>query len=221
MKKLLLTNLIFLFFLSLNCTAQLVEIADGKQIDERLVGTWEGSEKDDQMEGLSKKWTMVRNADGTFELDFTAKLDGEDVSSNETGTWWIEDGKFHEYHEYSDMTDIYDYEILSKTKVKFKSVVMAMDMNTESYEFIDHKVKDKKSKDKKSKQDGLSFETAIKAKSVAEEYEFVRANCPDCKLVQQSLTEHKEKPYDVLLFKKSNGEEIIYYFDISSFYGNF
>lgn len=221
MKNIILTNLIFFIALSMPLTAQMVEIANGKQIDERLVGTWEGSEKDEQMDGMSKKWTMVRNADGTFELDFTAFLDGEDVSTNETGTWWIENGKFHEYHEYSRLTDIYEYEVLSKKKVKFKSSVLEMDMNTDSYEFIDHKVKDKKSDEKKSKKDGLSIESAIKVKNIAEEYEFVRQNCMDCEMVSQALIEHKNKPFDVLTLKKANGEEISYYFDISSFYGKF
>jgi|GEM_PF-172968 len=221
MKNFILTNLFFLLALAIPSSAQMIEAANGKQIDERLVGTWEGSEKNEQMDGLSKKWTMVRNADGTFELDFTAYLDGKDVSSNETGTWWIEDGKFHEYHEYSEMTDIYEYEVLSKKKVKFKSSVMVMDINTDSYEFIDHKIKDKKSKKKKSKKDGLSIESAIKVRSVGEEYEFVRKNCMDCKMVSQSLIEHKNKPHDVLTLKKANDEEISYYFDISSFYGKF
>lgn len=221
MKNTILTNLFFLIVLALPLSAQLIDVANGKQIDERLIGTWEGSEKNEQMEGLSKKWTMVRNADGTFELDFTFYIDGEEEATNETGTWWIQDGQFHEFHDYSQMTDIYDYEVLDKKKVKFKSTVMAMEVNTESYEFTDHKVKDKKSKEKKNKKDGLSIESAIKAKSVAEEYEFVRANCTGCEMVRQALIEHKKKPYDVLTLKKANGEEISYYFDISSFYGKF
>lgn len=221
MKNIILTNLIPLLLLAIPSSAQLTQISNGKQIDKRLVGTWEGSEKDEQMQGLAKKWTMIRNADGTFELDFTAKLDGEDVSSNETGTWWIEDGKFHEYHDYSGMTDIYDYEVLSKNKVKFKSSVMVMEMNTESYEFIDNKVKDKKPKKNKSKNDGLSVETAVKAKSIADEYEFARENCLNCKIIEQALITHKNKPYDILTMEKPDGEKINYYFDISSFYGKF
>ncbi len=201
--------------------AQLKSLPNGKQIDERLVGTWEGSESNDQMQGMDKKWTMVRNEDGSFELDFEFKLDGMKDTSNETGTWWIEDGKFYEYHDYSDETDVYDYEILDKKTVKFKSEVMTMDMNTDSYEFIDHKVKDKKSKKKKSKQDALSFETALKVKNVGEEYQFALDNCNGCALLGQSLVEHKNKPYDILTFKKPDGEEIKYYFDISSFYGKF
>lgn len=220
MKQLTFLNLILLFSLMIPCSAQLITTSEGKQIDERLVGTWEGSEKDNQMEGMTKQWTMTRNEDGTFSLDFSMTMDGETQTTQETGTWWIENWKFYEYHDYSDKTDIYEYEILNKKKVKFKSEVLAMDMNTESYEFIDHKIKDNKSK-KKGKQDGLSLETAITVKSIEEEYEFARTNCQDCELLGQALSEYKNKPIDILTLKKADGEEISYYFDISSFFGKF
>ncbi|MFA7617269.1 MAG: lipocalin family protein, partial [Weeksellaceae bacterium] len=153
---------------------QFITLPDGKEIDKRLIGTWEGSEKNNQMEGMEKKWTMIRNEDGTFHLDFEFTMDGDTEYSEETGTWWIEDGKFHEYHDYSDETDIYDYEVLNKKSVKFKSQSLFMEMESDTYEFIDYKVKTKKKKnDKITRQDGLSFETALKVNRVAEEYEFV------------------------------------------------
>ena len=67
--------------------------------------------------------------------------------------------------------------------------------------------------------DGSSFEKAIIVKSIAEEYEYVRKVCVDCQLLGQSLVFEKKKPYDILKFKKSNGENISYYFDISKFFG--
>lgn len=67
--------------------------------------------------------------------------------------------------------------------------------------------------------DGSSFEKAIVVKSVGEEYEYAGKVCSDCQILQQSLVFKKKKPYDVLDFKKPNGEEVSYYFDISSFYG--
>lgn len=67
--------------------------------------------------------------------------------------------------------------------------------------------------------DGSSFEKAIIAKSVSDEYEYVRKVCSDCQLLGQSLVFEKKKPYDILRFKKSNGEEVSYYFDISKFFG--
>jgi len=219
MSKLITLTLVFVT-LNSSSFAQFKTLSNGKQIDKRLTGTWEGSEKDTQMEGMTKKWTMIRNDDGTFQLDFEITTDGETDKTTETGTWWIENAKFHEYHDYSGMTDVYEYEILNKKSVKFKSQSLAMEMNTDSYEFIDHKVKNKK-KNKMSKQDGLSFETALKVNSVAEEYDFVRLNCQDCTFIRQALVEHKKKPYDILTLEKPNGDEINYYFDINSFYGNF
>lgn len=67
--------------------------------------------------------------------------------------------------------------------------------------------------------DGSSFEKAIIAKSVSDEYEYVRKVCSDCQLLGQSLVFEKKKPYDILKLKKTNGEDVSYYFDISKFYG--
>jgi hypothetical protein len=69
--------------------------------------------------------------------------------------------------------------------------------------------------------DGLSYETAVKVNSVAEEYRFIKKNCADCEPERQSLTEHDGKPFDVLTVKKPDGSKISYYFDIKSFYGKF
>ena len=66
---------------------------------------------------------------------------------------------------------------------------------------------------------GSSFEKAIIAKSISSEYEYARKVCSDCQLLGQSLVFEKKKPYDILKFKKPNGEEVSYYFDISKFYG--
>ncbi|OUS00965.1 hypothetical protein A9Q86_09465 [Flavobacteriales bacterium 33_180_T64] len=70
-----------------------------------------------------------------------------------------------------------------------------------------------------TERDGTSFAKAIIVKSIAEEYEYVRKACSDCQLLGQSLIFEKKKPYDILNLKKSNGETISYYFDISKFYG--
>tara|TARA_R110002051_G_C8387423_1_gene446172 strand:- start:133 stop:438 length:306 start_codon:yes stop_codon:yes gene_type:complete len=68
--------------------------------------------------------------------------------------------------------------------------------------------------------DGSSFEKAIIVNSISEEYEYARKVCSNCQLLGQSLTfNKKKKPFDVLEFKKENGEKVSYYFDISKFFG--
>jgi uncharacterized protein YcfL len=69
--------------------------------------------------------------------------------------------------------------------------------------------------------DGLSMETAIKVKSVAKEYTLLTSLCPDCKLKSQGVTSKGSRSYDVMTMIKPNGETVVYYFDITSFYGNF
>jgi hypothetical protein len=200
-----------------SCGNTIKTLSNGKQIDNRLAGEWAGSEKDEQIEGMQKEWLMTRNNDGTFILDFTFHKDGETQKNIETGTWWIQDGKFFEAHSESGMTDIYNYQVIDKNHIKFKSEEISIDMNKDSYEFID--TRKSSSNDNRSVKDGSSFEKAIKVKSVPDEYKYVKANCIDCKMQSQSVTEYKGKMYDILSLKKTDGTEVQYYFDISSFYG--
>ncbi|MDR2206457.1 MAG: hypothetical protein LBE36_09945 [Flavobacteriaceae bacterium] len=133
-------------------------LSNGKQIDNRLIGIWTGFESDKQIESMSKKWEMTRNDDGTFVLDFKYTQDGKTFNSIETGNWWIENGKFYEFHEESGGTDVYEYTVIDKNHIKFKSVNISIDMNVDSYEFIDSRKiieKDKKSKNKNKQ--GVDF----------------------------------------------------------------
>lgn len=108
--------------------------------DERFVGVWTGSEKDNQEKGLSKEWTMTRNADGTFVLDFKTKRKGKKTETLiEEGKWWVKDNKFYEYHEDSEMTDVYEFQVLNQNQIKFKAFNMSFEQENESYEFIDTK----------------------------------------------------------------------------------
>ncbi|WP_460219451.1 hypothetical protein [Psychroserpens sp. MEBiC05023] len=113
---------------------------NGKSIDKRLVGQWKGNESGNIIEGMTSEWTMIRNVDGTFSLDVKATLDNEIIEGTELGIWWIEDGLFHEFHNDSGKTDIYYYEIISKTQIKFKAKKMSFEVFNEDYEFIDTKI---------------------------------------------------------------------------------
>lgn len=211
MKKLV---LVLTLIVATTINAQLKTISNGKQIDEKLVGVWFGSENDKQIAGVSKKWEMTRNADGTFKLDFEFTQNGQTQNTQEKGDWWIENGKFYEYHSDSDLTDVYEYKPMGKTRVKFKATKMNVDMNADTYEFIDtRKVTPSR------KNDGLSLKNAIKVKSVQEEYQYVKEVCKGCQMKSQALTQNGSRYYDVLNLTKPDGTEISYYFDVTSFYG--
>jgi hypothetical protein len=66
--------------------------------------------------------------------------------------------------------------------------------------------------------DGSSFEKAIVVKNISEEYAYIRKVCPGCKVIKQALRSNNKKYYDVL-YVNNNGTEVVYYFDINSFYG--
>ena len=129
------------FITSCNTNKFLAKTPDGKNIDVRLVGDWKGSETDNQVKGMTKKWHMTRTKDGKFTLDFKAILDEEVQQFIEQGNWWVKDGKFYEYHESSGKTDVYAYEVLDVDQVKFKAVSIGVQFENEAYEFIDTRVK--------------------------------------------------------------------------------
>ena len=209
-----LVTIIFFGFSSF-INAQSLEMA--KNIDPRLVGTWAGSEKDQQIEGVSKEWEMTRKEDGTFVLDFKAISQDEVEEFTEEGTWWTDKNNFYEYHENSDKTDSYTFEVLNDNEIKFEMTSSEVDFNEPNYTFVDKR----KTPNTEIAKDGSSIKDAIKVKSVTEEYAYVRNNCDDCTLLGQALLFENGKPYDRINVKNKEGKEISYYFDISSFFGKF
>ena len=137
MRKLIFTFILFTFVM--HCFSQ----SDSKSMDQKLFGTWSGSEKDGQEQGMIKNWIMHRFIDGTFVLLFTT-VKGETVDNfAEKGNWWIDSkGIFHEYHNNSKLTDTYNYKVLDDNHIQFKAVKVGVEMNNTEYEFIDTRVDD-------------------------------------------------------------------------------
>lgn len=127
-------SLAFLFILS----TSFAQSKDAK-IDPKFVGSWTGSEKDQQQLGLEKHWIMHRFNDGDFILLFTIINDGEVTTHAEKGKWWIENNEFHELHFNSGLTDIYTYKFLDDYHIMFKSKVI-IESTQEHYEFLDTKL---------------------------------------------------------------------------------
>ncbi len=135
MKKISL--LLFSLFISLISYSQSAE----KKLDPKLFGTWNGSEKDNQVKGMSKSWIMHRFENGEFVLLFTAVEDGEVTNFAEKGKWWInENGVFNELHYVSGKIDTYTYILLDENNVKFKSKFISISHENKDYEFIDTKL---------------------------------------------------------------------------------
>lgn len=127
----------FFFVVLVSCASQMKMLSSGKQIDPKLVGIWTGSEVGQQIEGIEKSWEMTRSEDGTFILNFQFNENGKVQNIVETGNWWIEKGKFHEFHSRSGKTDIYKYKVLNKNQIRFVSKTIGVAMNSEEYKFID------------------------------------------------------------------------------------
>ena len=208
-------NFIIIIAVLVSSCSTLTKTSENK-IDPKLVGVWEGSETDQQVKGIKKEWKMTRNEDGTFTLLFKTTNQDEVEEFTESGKWWVQGNKFHELHEDSGKTDIYNYTVLNNQEIKFEMQKTAMEFNEPNYTFIDKRVNENAYS---KTTDGLSITNAIKVKSVPEEYQYVKKNCANCKLLGQALIFEKDKPYDKISLKNEKDEEVSYYFDISSFFG--
>lgn len=136
MKKILVTFLVFFSFFAFSQSKNVQK----NKIDQKLVGTWKGSETDQQVEGMTKYWVLSRFADGTFSMMFTTSQNCEINSHVETGQWWIQNGEYHELHYISGNTDVYTYSFPTENTVKYK--VLDSKIVGETYEFTDTKVTD-------------------------------------------------------------------------------
>lgn len=63
-------------------------------------------------------------------------------------------------------------------------------------------------------QTGLDCKHAILVKTVAEEYQWVKAHFPGCKFLSQSLSSCPGYPVDILKIRTSDGSEKSIYFNI-------
>ena len=142
MKKIILGALLITFGVMTAQKATSNSKIKANKIDKNLVGLWKGSEKDQQIEGMEKLWIMERKEDGTFMLLFTTVQNCEVDQQVEKGQWWIENGEFHELHFDSGSTDVYTYEIVDKSHIKFKAKTLAMEMADKEYTFVDTKIED-------------------------------------------------------------------------------
>lgn len=64
------------------------------------------------------------------------------------------------------------------------------------------------------------FKQAIVLDSIGSEYEYAKIKCNSCLFLGQSLVFRGKKTFDILKFRKENGEVISFYFDVSKFYEN-
>lgn len=109
--------------------------------DPKLIGTWKGSEKNNQIDGVSKNWIMIRKSNGTYKIKFSTKdEEGNSQSFEEKGKWWTSGNQLFEQYEGSDKPAVYTYKILDDKTIHFKMITSDTEFNNNNYEFIDIKI---------------------------------------------------------------------------------
>jgi hypothetical protein len=131
--KLFLLALISFILFSFKST----KINDDDKLKKKLVGSWSGSENDNQKAGLTKYWITNHNKNGTFIRLFTSIENCEVESHIEKGNWKVKDGLFYETFDIDGKTDIYKVEIVDDNNIKFIAKELSLDFNNKQYEFVE------------------------------------------------------------------------------------
>ncbi len=112
-------------------------------IDVKLIGVWEGEYVEES--GTVKKWTQIRNADGTYTIEFSfTELDDTVKSFTESGRWWVKGSFFYEVAlPQEERPDKYQYFFKKKDCVSFVLVESdGLAEGTGNYEFSECLVAD-------------------------------------------------------------------------------
>lgn len=110
---------------------------DDKKLKNTLIGTWSGSEKDNQQEGLAKYWIKTHDKNGRFIVLFTAIQNCEVETHIEKGKWEVKDGLLHETFDIDGKTDVYTIEVIDNNIVKYRAKELSVDFNNTDYEFTE------------------------------------------------------------------------------------
>jgi hypothetical protein len=109
--------------------------------DPKLIGTWKGSEKNNQIDGVKKSWIMIRKSNGSYKIKFSTKdEEGNSQTFEEKGKWWTSGNQLFEQYEGSDKPAVYTYKILDDKTIYFKMTTADTEFNNSNYEFIDTKI---------------------------------------------------------------------------------
>lgn len=127
---LILTSFLLFSFMS-------IKSSDDDKLKKQLIGTWSGSEEDNQVRGVTKYWIQIRNKNGTYILMYTTIEDCEVENFVEKGKWWVKDGIFYEKYESSEKPDSYSVEIVDDNNVKFKARELDSEFDNKEYEFTE------------------------------------------------------------------------------------
>ena len=109
--------------------------SDDNKLKSKLIGTWSGSEEDNQIQGVTKYWIQIRSKNGTFTKLFTSIQNCEVESHIEKGKWWVKDGVFYEKFKGDGMTDSYSIEVIDDNNLKFKAKKLSLEFDNKEYEF--------------------------------------------------------------------------------------
>ncbi len=114
-----------------------IKSSDDDKLKNKLIGTWSGSEEDNQIQGMTKYWITIHNKNGTFIRTFITLENCEVENFIDKGKWKVKDGLIYETFDSDGKTDVYSIEILDDNNIKFKAKEISIDMDNKEYEFTE------------------------------------------------------------------------------------
>ncbi len=130
-----LSLLILTLFLLLSCAT--TKTAEDEKLKSKLIGTWSGSEEDNQKHGMTKYWIVSYYKNGTFITSFTAIENCEVEHLINKGKWKIKDGMLYQTFDIDGKTDVYSMVLLDDNNIKYKAKEISIDMDNKEYEFTE------------------------------------------------------------------------------------
>jgi hypothetical protein len=108
---------LFLFFVFQNSFSQSDTLV--KKFDEKLIGSWKGSEVDRKTLENKLYWFTNRFDNGTYIIMLTSVKDCNVKCWIEKGIWWTNNGKFYKLNARTDILTTYNYESTGVSEIFF------------------------------------------------------------------------------------------------------
>ncbi len=128
----------------LGCKSTETQLPEKPKVDQRFVGTWEGSSFN-EAEKYIKTWVQVRDNLGNYKISFKAYSVNNELLGEleESGKWWVEGNVFYEFNsKLMKNPDTYKFKFISTDEIQFTTIAHdPSGDHVENYTFTDKRLR--------------------------------------------------------------------------------
>ena len=200
----MLRNLKFLLAFFFTLPFYIIKSQEIKIDDQQFLGSWYGTETDAVIKGRSKKWTVERLKDGSYEYSLETNDNGNKSFFFDRGKWWIDEEGMHYKSTVQDFFEDFSFKIIDKTSIEYTAKSKDRAIFSGRHHFVEMK----------KSFPGSSRENPIVLKLYPEIYEHSEKICQNKKCLNSSINNNTDGDlqYHILEFYNESGEKERYYF---------